>query len=109
MKLKFLTATIFCVISSSAIANTISANSAKNYINKKATVCGKIAEVAKVNNDNFINLDNRHPYQTFTFYTGAAEINPNIRGKVICGTGIIIMHKGKPSMVIKTENSLFLK
>lgn len=98
---------LLTISSSKIYAQNVSPNDSINYINKVATVCGKVAQVSVVDNSTFINIDKPHPYQNFYFYYP----KPNYDAKKyinynVCATGIVKRHNGKLQIKLKNISDL---
>lgn len=107
LKISFIS--FLLLFSFDVMANNITSNQVQNYVGKKATVCGKIAEISTVNNNTFINIDAPHPYQKFYFYTHNQTLSNKYLFRTVCGTGVVRMHKGKFQIILSDIRSLSLK
>ncbi|KAF1028161.1 MAG: hypothetical protein GAK29_00257 [Acinetobacter bereziniae] len=87
-------------------ANKLAPEQLSGFVGKKVTVCGKVAEIATIKSDTFINLDSPHPYQKFYFYLNNQNISSNNLFKTVCGTGVLTNHKGKLQIKIADSKAL---
>jgi endonuclease G, mitochondrial len=90
---------------------------AKDYIDKKTTVCGTVVSTKLVEKSGtvLINLDTKWPNQVFTISIFASNrVNFSYKPEVelinerICITGTVTEYKGKPSMSIKNEKAIWI-
>lgn len=107
---------ILCIIifySYSLRAQTIIPDSAKNFVGKEVTVCGKVmgTYTAKSDNTLFLNFGHDYPDQVFTaviFSDDQKKFSENpatlFKDKTVCVKGTVKLYKGKPEIVVtKTE------
>lgn len=96
------------LISSNSIAATekLTTNQISEFVGKKITVCGKVAEISTIGNDTFINIDAPHPYQKFYFYANNQKLDKKYLFKNVCGTGVLASHKGKFQIKVSNIKSL---
>lgn len=88
----------------------VSAAEDKNLAGQYVTVCGSVSEVKTISRDTFINLEGKHPNQPFYFYHyGRAFPDKKFISKDVCGTGMVVMHKNKPQIIIESPDELTIQ
>lgn len=99
------TAMMVASVNSYAVETT--AENASRYIGQEVTVCGKVAQVATVNGDIFVNLEKRHPYNDFYFYLyGTNAMASGTPSGTVCGTGVVQQHKSKTQIILNSASDL---
>ena len=89
--------------------NSITVDKAKNYVGKRATVCGRVASTRYLpqahGQPTFLNLDEAYPNQVFTIVIWGTD-RPKFdtpedyyRDKTVCVTGKIQTYQGIPQIV----------
>ena len=97
-----------------AHAQTIACDSAKNYVGKNVTVCGKITS-AHTSKEGimFLNFGDKYPNQTFTVYIPASKTDGNTEAnftdKTVCVTGTIKLYKDKPEIQVSDLKQIDLR
>jgi hypothetical protein len=85
---------------------------AASHIGETATVCGKVASTHHSGRGNtFIDLDGAYPSQRFTAFIAAsnASIGADVRsleGKNICVTGMIVLYRSKPGIMVTAKEQI---
>lgn len=81
------------------------------------TVCGQVFSTTKNTRlrgqPTYINFGDNYPNQTFTAVLWAQDrcefsydVLTYLRGKYVCITGMIVLHRGKPQIVLKKEGQI---
>ncbi len=97
-------------------AQTIQADSVKNYDGKTITVCSKIVDTHVTTGEHkmtYLNFDHPYPNQSFTGVIFDDDLSkfsyvPSefLKGKTVCVTGKVKIYKGRPEIVISSESQL---
>jgi DNA/RNA endonuclease YhcR with UshA esterase domain len=97
---------------------SISIVDAKDHVGERVTICGKVEDTyynAKVNGKPFmIYFGAKYPKQTFSAVIWNDDLknfdykpDEYLKGKFICIIGVIKMYKGKPEMVLNTQEQIY--
>ena len=92
----------------------VSADSLKYYEGKTVTVCSRVAEtVFTPSKTTLINFEHGYPNQTFEVHIFVNDLpkfsyTPAefLKAKTVCVTGQVKMFKGKPEIVVKSEEQI---
>lgn len=91
----------------------ILANQASNYVNQICKVCGQIVDTYSSPSITHLNFGQAYPDQVFSGvifddYYANFSYKPaeELKGKRVCMTGKIQMHKGKPQILIRAEDQI---
>jgi hypothetical protein len=105
---------LLCIALSPAIAQSVTAEDAKNHIGEKATVCGKVANqhiaANSAGHPTFIDLDSAYPNRIFTILVwgndklAVGEL-PSL-GSRVCVTGLIQNYRGVPQIAVWSRDQL---
>lgn len=98
----------------------IDVNKASDYEGKFVSVCSKVYGTKRIDSGSsqliFLNLGAEYPDSPLTVVIFGESLKnfdfkpeDYYKGKNICVTGRIQIHKGKPEIVIKTQNSIMIK
>lgn len=103
-------------IISHAKGQTVVPDSLINYIGKTVTVCSKIADTyvtKKAKKTTFLDCEHGYPNQTFICVIFEEDLkgfsyepSEYLNGKNVCITGLVITYKGKPEIIIHSEDQL---
>lgn len=112
--MKYCFTAILIIVTVSLKAQSITAEQAKNYIGKPATVCGTVAGIFTSDKSGitFISMGADYPKNTFTivvFKDAVAKFSyrlSTLKNKSICVTGKIKNYKGKPEIVADNESQI---
>ena len=101
------------VIQPAQIGNSISADSAINYIGKYVTVCTRVYSVKSLKNVSFINVGAPYPNSPLTiviFEKDKYKFKPSIEelynGKNICVKGKVELYKNKPEIIVTSPDEI---
>lgn len=107
---------ILICISIGSFSQKITIDSLAFYNGKKITVCAMFTGFHQTNGEHkvtYLNFDKPYPNQTFTvviFEADIAKFNTNLadyyKNKKVCITGKVSTYKGKPQIVITSEEQL---
>jgi DNA/RNA endonuclease YhcR with UshA esterase domain len=97
-------------------ADHLTAAEAKNYIGKRATVCGNVASThyaaRSKGSPTFLNLDEPYPKEIFTILIWGSDRakfgDPESKytNKKVCVTGLIKDYKGIPEVVVEQPSQI---
>lgn len=105
----------FCLLSTSALAQTISPSDAQSHVGKSVVVQGVVDEVHTSDRGNvFLNMGGHYPSQAFTGFIRARDAGafPNVQsyqGKTVNVSGTIKLYKGKPEIELQSSSQLSVK
>ena len=96
------------------LAQSISAEEAKQHVGERATVCGRVASERRAPNSKgqptFLNLDGAYPHQVFTVVVWGEDRSRvgelPLEGAHLCVKGIITEYKGVPEIVVREKNQI---
>jgi len=110
----FLSISLFFI--SLANGQTVVPDSLINYIGKTVTVCSHVADTyvtKKAKKTTFLDFEHGYPNQTFIAVIfeedlGQFTYEPSeyLNGKNVCITGMVITYKGKPEIIVHSEDQL---
>ena len=99
-----------------SFSQTVPLDSAKFYEGKEITVCSKVMDTYVSKSEDattFLNFGNPYPKATFTaviFEADASKFKytPSVylRGKNVCITGKVVIFKGKPEIIVASEEQI---
>ena len=99
-----------------SIAQTVPLDSASYYEGKTVTICSKVQGVFNTKGEKkttFISFGNPYPNATFTAIIFDGDLknfmyNPSeyLKDKNVCLTSKIIIYKGKPEMILTSEEQV---
>lgn len=109
---------LFLVFASvvSAQETTPTIENITSFEGKIITICEKVTGIHETKGENVIlNFGKPYPNNAFTVIIFKRDrekfsYNPlDLKGKTICITGMVVMYKGKPEIVIKNESEIVIK
>lgn len=104
-----------CLLSTPALAQTISPQDAASHVGKSVTVRGVVDEVHTSNRGNvFLNMGGHYPNQAFTGFIRARDAGafPNVQsyqGKNVDVSGTIKLYKNKPEIELQSASQINAK
>lgn len=109
---------LLLIISTTAYAQSVSADSLQYYEGKKVTVCAKVKGTFvsnKAKKTTFINFGKPYPNEKFIvvvfekdLVNFSYDIPTKLKNKTVCVTGIVKMYKGKPEIIATKEEQLVI-
>lgn len=115
MKKLFLLSAVICLAQIS-FSQTVALDSVAKYEGKTVTVCAKVqgTHVSSGEKKNTsVNFGKPYPDNTFTVFIAEADLPKFkyvpadfLKDKTICITGSVTMFKGKPEMVVTSEEQI---
>lgn len=109
---------IVLLFAASGCAQTVSPAQAKDYVDKKVTVCGLVSDVyvsTKGQAPTFLHFGGKHPNELFSVVVYKDDLakftNPlgGLANKNVCVTGYIKLYKGKPEMTVNSPSQIVAK
>lgn len=104
-----LAATALLLFATDLIASEIPAAEAKNHIGEQVTIRGTVTEVKVVTKAIFLDIDGKYPNQAFSVVsftmTDAAALKA-FRGQTIAVTGIVVLYKGRPEILLHSIDQI---
>ncbi len=98
------------------LPNSISADSAINYVGKKVTVCTKVFSIKSLDNVTFIDVGAAFPKSPLTiviFKKDRGNFSPSVEAlyqdQYICVKGIVKMYNGKPEIVVSSPVDIIVQ
>jgi len=115
MKKIFLVSAVVC-LTQIAFSQTVSLDSVAKYEGKKVTVCSKVigTHVSSGEKKNtYLNFGKPYPDNTFTVLIAADDLSKFkyvpaefLTDKNVCITGTVVIYKGKPEIVVTSEEQI---
>ena len=100
------------ILSTPALAQTVTATEASGYVGKTVTVKGVVDEVHTSGKGNtFLDLGGKYPDQAFTgvIFSESAGAFPQVHtleGKTVEISGPVQLYHGKPEVILKSASQL---
>ena len=105
---------------STARTSTLSAGQASKHLGERGTVCGRIVDTNYSKSSNgqptFLNYDKPYPHHPFVVVIWGDDRrnfpkNPekHYLKKQVCATGLIESYKGKPQIIARASNQIYIQ
>ena len=110
MKKLLLLLVLASIFAFKASAQTFNAQEFKSNLGKTRTLCDTVASI-KIFSDTLtlINMGGNYPNQKYTIAVKGNKLVldwPNLKGKHLCVTGVLEMHKDRPEIVAAQPNDI---
>lgn len=110
MKKTLLLLALFAGFAFKASAQTYNAEDFKNKLGKAETLCDTVSSI-KIFSDTLtlINMGGNYPNQKYTIAVKGNKIVldwANLKGKHLCATGVFVMHKERPEIIVGQPNQI---